>query len=62
MLMGTLDGASCGRNGDLVSFSTAFTPDQCWDSEKRPGEVCVTISVNLTKDFGLAKRVGWGGW
>ena len=46
----------------MASFSTAFTPDQCWDSEKRPGEVCVTISVNLTKDFGLAKRVGWGGW
>ena len=46
----------------MARFSTAFTPDQCWDSGKRPGEDCVTISVNLTKDFGLTKRVGWGGW
>ena len=31
MLKGTLDEASCGWNGDLASFSTAFIPDGCRD-------------------------------
>ena len=51
-----------GRNSDLASFSTAFIPDWCWDSGRRLDKDDVTISVNLTKNFGLAKRVGRGGW
>ena len=46
----------------MASFSTAFIPDWCWDSGRRPDEDDVTISVNLTKNFGLAKRVEQGGW
>lgn len=62
MFLGKIRKSLFWRNSGLAGFSTAFTPDQCWDSGKRPSEDCVAISANLTKDFGPAKRFGWGGW